>query len=106
MKIREAITEMDMGRGAKMNYRNATRRRKLEENDRMETKNGVSRKEEGGKKIRRQKKDENSEIQKEIAKVNTKQRDSQNEGTREKSKIKKRRKEEKKMKEKTVRRAR
>jgi hypothetical protein len=39
MKIREALTEVDMGRGAEMSRRNAKRRRKLEENDRMETKN-------------------------------------------------------------------
>ena len=36
-----------------MNRRNAKRRRKLEENDGMETKNGGSRKEERGNKIRR-----------------------------------------------------
>lgn len=38
MKIRQALIEMDMGRGAEMNRRNAKRRRKLGENDRMETK--------------------------------------------------------------------
>jgi hypothetical protein len=42
-----------MGRGAEMSRRNAKRRRKLEENDRMETKNWGSRKEERGNTIRR-----------------------------------------------------
>jgi hypothetical protein len=55
MKIRETLTEVDMGRGAEMNRRNAKRRRKLEGNDRMETKNEGSGKEERGNKIRRRK---------------------------------------------------
>jgi len=35
MKIREALTKMDMGREAEMNHRNVKRMRKLGENDRM-----------------------------------------------------------------------
>jgi hypothetical protein len=88
MKIREALTEMDMGRGAEMNRRNAKPNRKLEENDGMETKNGGSRKEERGKKIRKKKNGENSERQKETTKVNTKQRDRQERWEEGKSKIK------------------
>jgi hypothetical protein len=93
MKIREALTEMDMGRGAEMdmgrgaemdmgrgaemNSRNAKRRRKLEKLTEWKQKNGGSRKEERGKKISKKNKDENSERQKQISKVYTKQRDRQ-----------------------------
>jgi len=54
----------------------------------METKNGGSRKEERGKKIRRKNKDEHSEGQKEITKVSMKQRDRQKRREERKSKIK------------------